>query len=249
MLSILGTVILSPSFDRWICDLNGDGTFRVKDIRAILDDMFLPSASEATRWVKYIPIKINVFNWCARLDRLPTRCNLLNRGVVLESSLCPICGSVPEDAQHIFFSASWPNLCFFGSVVGGISTGSRSTLVEWFGECEKLGLAGEHGCFRRLKCDEEWETCVQVEECGWMQNAKPVMILYTETIDGSTIENKETALVWSYEDVDPDLGSCQAKELLDHLESVLVNEPVTVKEGRVVSRSNHSFSRTNFSKG
>nr|GEV11288.1 RNA-directed DNA polymerase, eukaryota [Tanacetum cinerariifolium] len=128
MLSILGTVILSPSFDRWICDLNGDGTFRVKDIRAILDDMFLPSASEATRWVKYIPIKINVFNWRARLDRLPTRCNLLNRCVVLESSLCPICGSVPEDAQHIFFSASWPNLCFFGSVVGGISIGLSSKL-------------------------------------------------------------------------------------------------------------------------
>nr|GFB92625.1 RNA-directed DNA polymerase, eukaryota [Tanacetum cinerariifolium] len=77
-------------------------SFRVKDIRAILDDMFLPSASEATRWVKYISIKINVFNWRARLNRLPTRCNLLNRGVVLESSLCPICGSVPEDAQHIF---------------------------------------------------------------------------------------------------------------------------------------------------
>nr|GEU85267.1 hypothetical protein [Tanacetum cinerariifolium] len=103
MLSILGTVILSPSFDHWVCGLNGDGTFRVKDIRAILDDMFLPSASEATRWVKYIPIKINVFNWRARLDRLPARCNLLNRGVVLESSLCPICGLVPEDAQHIFF--------------------------------------------------------------------------------------------------------------------------------------------------
>nr|GFB08218.1 RNA-directed DNA polymerase, eukaryota [Tanacetum cinerariifolium] len=102
MLSILGTVILSPSFDRWICDLNGDGTFRVKDIRVILDDMFLPSVSEATRWVKYIPIKINVFNSRARLDRLTTRCNLLNRGVVLESSLCSICGSVPEDAQHIF---------------------------------------------------------------------------------------------------------------------------------------------------
>nr|GFC23580.1 RNA-directed DNA polymerase, eukaryota, reverse transcriptase zinc-binding domain protein [Tanacetum cinerariifolium] len=48
MLSILGTVILSPSFNRWICDLNGDGTFRVKDIHAILDDMFLPSASEPT---------------------------------------------------------------------------------------------------------------------------------------------------------------------------------------------------------
>ena len=58
------------------------------------------------------------------------------------------------------------------------------------------------------------------------------MQLYTETTDGSTIEDKETSLVWCYEDADPDFGSCQAKELLDHLESVLANEPVTVKSGQ-----------------
>lgn len=65
-----------------------------------------------------------------------------------------------------------------------------------------------------------------------MQIAEPVMKLYTETTDGSTIEDKETSLVWSYEDADPDFGSCQAKELLDHLESVLANEPVSVKGGQ-----------------
>ena len=58
------------------------------------------------------------------------------------------------------------------------------------------------------------------------------MRLYTEATDGSTIEDKETTLQWCYEDADPDFGSCQAKELLDHLESVLANEPVTVKSGQ-----------------
>nr|GEV54877.1 zinc finger CCCH domain-containing protein 34-like [Tanacetum cinerariifolium] len=80
LLSILCTVTLSPSIDRWICDLNGEGIFRVKEIRSILDDLLLPSSSEATRWVKFIPIKINIFAWRVRLDRLPTRCHLLNRG-------------------------------------------------------------------------------------------------------------------------------------------------------------------------
>ena len=55
------------------------------------------------------------------------------------------------------------------------------------------------------------------------------MRLYRETTDGSTIEDRETVLVWNYEDADPDFGSCQAKELVDHLESVLANEPVSVK--------------------
>ncbi|CAN6478991.1 unnamed protein product [Victoria cruziana] len=58
------------------------------------------------------------------------------------------------------------------------------------------------------------------------------MKLYTETTDGSTIETKESAVVWHYEDADPDFGSCQAKELLDHLEGVLANEPVSVKRGQ-----------------
>jgi hypothetical protein len=86
--------------------------------------------------------------------------------------------------------------------------------------------------FCRLKRDAEWETRVPVADTTWKQIAEPVMQLYTETTDGSTIEDKETSLVWCYEDADPDFGSCQAKELLDHLESVLANEPVTVKSGQ-----------------
>ncbi|KAH1242496.1 Alpha,alpha-trehalose-phosphate synthase [UDP-forming] 6 [Glycine max] len=110
-----------------------------------------------------------------------------------------------------------------------VSARSRKMLSEWFSPCENLGVAAEHGYFLRMKRDEEWETHVAATDTSWKQIAEPVMKLYTETTDGSTIEDKETALVWCYEDADPDFGSCQAKELLDHLESVLANEPVTVK--------------------
>ncbi|CAL9211340.1 alpha,alpha-trehalose-phosphate synthase [UDP-forming] 6 isoform X1 [Musa acuminata AAA Group] len=113
-----------------------------------------------------------------------------------------------------------------------VSARTRATLSDWFSACENLGVAAEHGYFLRLKRDAEWETCVPVADCSWKQIAEPVMNLYTETTDGSTIEDKETTLVWSYEDADPDFGSCQAKELLDHLESVLTNEPVSVKSGQ-----------------
>lgn len=58
------------------------------------------------------------------------------------------------------------------------------------------------------------------------------MRLYTEATDGSNIETKESALVWHHQDADPDFGSCQAKELLDHLENVLSNEPAVVKRGQ-----------------
>ncbi|KAJ8619232.1 hypothetical protein MRB53_015418 [Persea americana] len=83
-----------------------------------------------------------------------------------------------------------------------------------------------------MKHDAEWEIRVPMADFSWKQIAETVMKLYTETTDGSTIEDKETSLVWCYKDSDPDFGLCQAKELLDHLESVLANEPVSVKSGQ-----------------
>ncbi|XP_050231246.1 alpha,alpha-trehalose-phosphate synthase [UDP-forming] 5 [Mercurialis annua] len=118
------------------------------------------------------------------------------------------------------------------NVVYIVSGKDRETLTEWFPSCEKLGIAAEHGYFVRSNYDAEWETCVSVPDFDWKQIAEPVMKLYTETTDGSAIETKESALVWNYQYADPDFGSCQAKELLDHLESVLANEPVSVKSGQ-----------------
>ncbi|KAJ6836174.1 putative alpha,alpha-trehalose-phosphate synthase [UDP-forming] 6 [Iris pallida] len=118
------------------------------------------------------------------------------------------------------------------NVVFLVSSIDRETLSRWFSSCDKLVLAAEHGYFMREKQDMEWETCVPVVDFDWKQIAEPVMKVYTETTDGSTIEAKESALVWHYQYADPDFGSCQAKELLDHLESVLTNEPVSVKSGQ-----------------
>ncbi|GJU33061.1 RNA-directed DNA polymerase, eukaryota [Tanacetum coccineum] len=101
--SILNSVVLSSSKDRWTCDLSGDGEFKVKVIRNFIDDLFLPSSDVETRWVKFIPIKVNVFSWRARLDRLLTRVNLSRRGVLLDSHLCPLCNAAMEDVQHVFF--------------------------------------------------------------------------------------------------------------------------------------------------
>uniref|UniRef100_A0A7N0U5I1 alpha,alpha-trehalose-phosphate synthase (UDP-forming) n=1 Tax=Kalanchoe fedtschenkoi TaxID=63787 RepID=A0A7N0U5I1_KALFE len=113
-----------------------------------------------------------------------------------------------------------------------VSGKDKRTLAEWFSSCEKLGIAAEQGYFIRPSKDADWKTCVTVTDFDWKQIAEPVMQLYTETTDGSAIETKESALVWNYQYADPDFGSCQAKELLDHLESVLSNEPVSVKSGQ-----------------
>ncbi|GJS28095.1 putative RNA-directed DNA polymerase, eukaryota, reverse transcriptase zinc-binding domain protein [Tanacetum coccineum] len=86
--------------------LNGDGVFQVKDVRSMLDEAFLPKMEVPTRWIKSIPIKVNVFAWKLYLDRLPTRSNLSRRNVLLPSLACPLCDHVLEDSSHLFFGCS-----------------------------------------------------------------------------------------------------------------------------------------------
>uniref|UniRef100_A0A0E0ERP8 Uncharacterized protein n=1 Tax=Oryza meridionalis TaxID=40149 RepID=A0A0E0ERP8_9ORYZ len=80
----------------------------------------------------------------------------------------------------------------------------------------------------------EWETSSSAQDCEWKNIAEPIMEVYKETTDGSSIETKESGLVWHYQDADHDFGSCQAKELVSHLERVLANEPVVVKRGHQI---------------
>ncbi|GFH10595.1 glyco_transf_20 domain-containing protein, partial [Haematococcus lacustris] len=92
-----------------------------------------------------------------------------------------------------------------------------------------------------------WEAAVSHADFSWKKIALPILQQYQcsslcgepehglllpwpeqESTDGSSIEAKESALVWYYKDADPDFGSWQAKELLDHLEGVLSNKPVEI---------------------
>ncbi|KAL5063181.1 hypothetical protein RYX36_024918 [Vicia faba] len=118
------------------------------------------------------------------------------------------------------------------NIVFIVSGRARDSLSDWFASCKMLGLAAEHGYFLRWNSDSEWETSHLSADLDWKQIVEPVMQSYTEATDGSNIEIKESALVWHHQDADPDFGSCQAKELLDHLESVLANEPALVKRGQ-----------------
>ncbi|KAJ8761972.1 hypothetical protein K2173_006574 [Erythroxylum novogranatense] len=115
-----------------------------------------------------------------------------------------------------------------------VSGRGRDSLGKWFSPCKKLGIAAEHGYFMRWSTNQDWEVCWQSTDFGWIQIAEPVMNLYTESTDGSSIETKESALVWHHRDADPGFGASQAKEMLDHLESVLANEPVAVKSGQFI---------------
>ena len=53
-------------------------------------------------WKLKIPSKIVVFAWRLFRDRLSTRKNLQRRQVQITDMSCPFCGSVEEEASHLF---------------------------------------------------------------------------------------------------------------------------------------------------
>ncbi|KAH6809563.1 trehalose-6-phosphatase synthase S8 [Perilla frutescens var. frutescens] len=111
-----------------------------------------------------------------------------------------------------------------------VSGRGSDPLSDWLAPCQNLGLAAEHGYFLRWNKTSEWESLVA--DLDWKEIVEPIMKHYMEATDGSSMEVKESALVWHHRDADPDFGSCQAKELLGHLESVLANEPAVVQRGQ-----------------
>ncbi|KAI8546998.1 hypothetical protein RHMOL_Rhmol07G0162500 [Rhododendron molle] len=82
---------------------------------------------------------------------------------------------------------------------------------------------------KQWRRDLPWESCMLAVYFEWKKIALPVMEYYTEATDGSFTEQKESALIWHYQEANPDSVMWQAKQLLDHLESVLANDPVVVK--------------------
>ncbi|GKA14811.1 RNA-directed DNA polymerase, eukaryota, reverse transcriptase zinc-binding domain protein [Tanacetum coccineum] len=72
--------ILSDMMDRWFWALEGWGDFTVASVRKMIDDFMLPEVSSKTRWIKAVPIKVNVHAWKVKLDGLPTRLNISRRG-------------------------------------------------------------------------------------------------------------------------------------------------------------------------
>ncbi|GJV75885.1 hypothetical protein Tco_1507469 [Tanacetum coccineum] len=58
--------------------------------RRRIDEICLPNIGEETRWVKCVPIKINVLAWKIKTDALPTRFNISRRGIDIQDSRVPL---------------------------------------------------------------------------------------------------------------------------------------------------------------
>ncbi|GJY09976.1 hypothetical protein Tco_0378161 [Tanacetum coccineum] len=102
--------LLSNMEDRWVWDLNGEGVFRVKDVRILLDECFLPKAPTATRWflIFYVrfapllledssPLVLSVADLATGISSGSYAAGGIYHGRPLVHMLIGLIGSIPSD--------------------------------------------------------------------------------------------------------------------------------------------------------
>ena len=141
--------MVSSRFCDWIMPLhNGSQELRYvlflsfyDSLRRAFNDMGLRSCNHPTLWFKAVPTKVRILTWRMNLNRLPTKVNLIKKGVVLDNMLCPFCQSCPETTTHIFeervkvqevrrlLNAWWRIFPDVGSDSNGQNTDSRKAEI------------------------------------------------------------------------------------------------------------------------
>ncbi|GJZ09423.1 RNA-directed DNA polymerase, eukaryota [Tanacetum coccineum] len=104
--SRLADLFLPQMHDRWYWYLEARREFLMKSVRNLVDDSLLYVDDVPTRWVKVIPIKVNVFAQIVCMNKLPTRLNLSLRGLEITSIVCPLCHLAVDSTSHLLFSCS-----------------------------------------------------------------------------------------------------------------------------------------------
>nr|GEV25337.1 RNA-directed DNA polymerase, eukaryota [Tanacetum cinerariifolium] len=90
----------------WVWSLESSREFSVASVRKVIDEKRLSNVNTMTRWIKCVPIKVNVLAWKIKIDDLSTRLNIFRQDIDIDSILCPICDCGVESSSHLFFSCS-----------------------------------------------------------------------------------------------------------------------------------------------
>jgi len=115
MLLLLHNVILQvDKDDSWLLTLETSRTYSVRSAYRIItiSPPLVNPVPVADLWHKDVPLKVVLFAWRLLRDRLPTKENLLHRGVLdRDSTSCAAGCDLFESSQHLFLHCNT-----FGSV-------------------------------------------------------------------------------------------------------------------------------------
>jgi trehalose-phosphatase len=116
-----------------------------------------------------------------------------------------------------------------------ISADEKSKVHDTFSKIENLGLSAEDGYYYRWHSKDDrskfdWSTATDDDDCSWIELVKSVMKIFTESTEGSYIEERDSMIIWNYSKVAPDYGQGQMKELSSLLKDLFRNFEIEINE-------------------
>ncbi|KAI8918785.1 glycosyltransferase family 20-domain-containing protein [Entophlyctis helioformis] len=131
------------------------------------------------------------------------------------------------------------------NVVFVISGRDQACLDDWLGHIPNLGLSAEHGSFIKYP-GGKWINLAERIDLSWKPKVSEIFNFFTERTQGSFVEQKRYAITWHYRLADPEYGTFQAKECLNHLENAIVSKlPVEI----LIGKKNLEVRPTSMNKG
>nr|GEV38743.1 RNA-directed DNA polymerase, eukaryota, reverse transcriptase zinc-binding domain protein [Tanacetum cinerariifolium] len=121
--------------------LDASAGFSAASVCSLVHSHILDTDNEVTRWNRNIPIKVNVFLWKLKLNKLSSRVNLDRRCIEVGSTLCPSRLDDFETVNHSFFNC-------------GMAKDLWSLLAKWW----EMDIPGMFGTIK-WKAKNENENC------------------------------------------------------------------------------------------
>ena len=113
-------------------------------------------------------------------------------------------------------------------------------LDDWFGDIPNLELSADHGYLYRLnnkdkdkdKEKEKWKRIKDEIDIDWRKNCVEILKPYTDRCEGSSLEVKESSVVWQYSECDQELGKAFASVITSELQVALKKKDVKIFNGK-----------------
>ncbi|GKB35519.1 RNA-directed DNA polymerase, eukaryota, reverse transcriptase zinc-binding domain protein [Tanacetum coccineum] len=197
LVKIMEGITLFDSKDRWRWSLEGCGEFTVASVRNLLDANSLPVVSSKTRWIKAVPIKVNIHAWKVKLDILPTRLNISKRGMDIESILCPLCEKNVESSSHIFFTCPISREIFRKVLLWWeIDVVMISSYDEWLEWLLSIRLHSKHKEFFEGVCYVLWWYIWNLRNMSIVCSACPSKALIFEEVQICLVESSDSSILY-----------------------------------------------------
>lgn len=109
-----------------------------------------------------------------------------------------------------------------------ISGRDKKSLDDWLGDIG-ASLIAEHGAWIKER-GKDWHVIEHLQN-DWKKAIRPILELYADRTPGSSVEEKDFALVWHYRKSDSELASLRTQELRDAILNLTENMNIGVFEG------------------